>query len=148
MRPLCAFALLAGLVTVAPARAAETATAAVMVQVDVCSRTSLRVSSDLLRFTVLVDAAPATAGVDVSAAGRIPPGADLVLTVEPLPADSSAQIGGSVALGAGPALAAHEPAVAARWRGSGLRAGRLVFTLSGAQPGTHDLPVRFVLSTP
>jgi hypothetical protein len=145
MRFLCGLALVGSCLFAAPAVAAETATASVTVQVDVCSRTSLRVSSDRLRFTVLDDAAVATATVEFEAAARVPPGAALVLTVEAL---SRVEGAGSVALGGRSSLDPFEPAVAARWQGSGSRSGRLVFTLRGADPGAHDIPVQFVLTTP
>jgi hypothetical protein len=148
MRFLCGFALLGACLFARPASASDRATASVMVYVDVCSRTSLRVSSDLLRFKVLDDGGSATATVDFNAAARVPPGANLVLTVEPLPMGSPFESGGSVALGNGRALTPAQPAVAARWQGSGVHAGRIVFTLRDAEPGAHELPVRFVLSTP
>ena len=40
------------------------------------------------------------------------------------------------------------PTVAGRWVGSGLRTGRLVFSLRVAASGRYTLPVRFVLSAP
>lgn len=148
MRFLCGLALTGACLFALPAAASETAIASVMVHVDVCSRTSLRVSSDVLQFTVLDDGASSVATVEFNAAARVPAGADLVLTVEALPLRSTVESGGSVALSTGQVLTPSQPAVAARWQGSGVRAGRLLFTLRGGEPGAHTLPVRFVLTTP
>jgi hypothetical protein len=116
MRFLCGVALVGCCLFAARAAAAETATASVTVQVDVCSRKSLRVSSGRLRFTVLDDAAVAMATVEFEAAARVPPGAGLVLTVEAL---SELEGVGSVALGGLSSLDPFEPAVAARWQAAG-----------------------------
>ena len=40
------------------------------------------------------------------------------------------------------------PSTVGRWRGSGLRRGRLVFTLRDGTAGPSSVPVRFVLSAP
>jgi hypothetical protein len=45
-------------------------------------------------------------------------------------------------------LAGAGAVVAGRWVGSGLRTGRLVFSLRAASGGTYTLPLRFVLSAP
>jgi hypothetical protein len=39
-------------------------------------------------------------------------------------------------------------AVAGRWTGSGLRTGRVLFSMRAAAAGTYTVPVRFVLSAP
>jgi hypothetical protein len=161
MRTLSAVLASAALVstaTVAPLRAAETATSTVAVNVQVASRTSLKVSSDILQFDVPQPGVPATAAIDFSAGARIAAAAHIVLTVEPLrgldgpggAADVEASItfdgdGDGLLRGT---LDAEAPAIAGRWQGSGLHQGRLLFTIRANAAGTYTLPVRFVLSTP
>jgi hypothetical protein len=38
--------------------------------------------------------------------------------------------------------------IAGQWAGSGVRRGRLVFTLHAASAGAFNVPIRFVLSAP
>ena len=126
--------------------AAESATASVTVNVQLMTRTSLRVSAEALRFDVSHPDEPAIASVDFSAAARTQPGAEVVLTVEPLQAvDGSLSVRGD---GIFTLLAAAHPVVAGRWVGSGSRAGRLEFSLCSPATGTYAVPVRFVLSAP
>lgn len=141
----------------APALAATGAdTKSVVVTATFDSRTSLRVSSQLLQFDV-VDG-EAVAAIDFSAGARTRSGGEVVLTVEPARAaegpGGAADVETSVTFaGEGDgtrsgALSSSSPAVAGRWNGSGLRTGRMVFSLRSAAPGSYSLPVRFVLSTP
>lgn len=138
--------------------AADVATASVAVDVQVANRTSLRVSTDLLQFEVTRPDEPATAAVEFSAAARTSHANDVVLTIEPLraidgpggAADVETAVtfsgdGGGTLAGT---LASATSAIAGRWRGSGVWAGRLVFALRASASGTYTLPVRFVLSTP
>ena len=138
--------------------AAETAGASVAVSVQFSSRTTLRVSTDLLRFDVTeAQEAPAVA-VEFAAGARTHSGAEVLLSVEPI-CDSD----GLAAAGAGQSaisfsgqgngtlngsLNGTSSAVAGRWFGSGWREGRLLFALHGARAGSYTLPVRFILSAP
>ena len=152
----CAIALaLAGGARSADAQAIDSAH--VQVRMDVATRTSLKVSSDVLRFDVARDGGAATAVIDFSAGARVTSGADVVLSVEPLRAidgpGGAADVESSLSFsGEGPGVLAgsltRDTTVVGRWQGSGLREGRLVFTLRANASGTYTLPVRFVLSTP
>ena len=158
MRALCAFVTALSALVAVPAAAADNASSTVSVHVTVASRTSLRVSNDLLHFAIDRDRGTATASVDFVAGARLPGGSDLVLSVEPLTAidgpggaaDAETEISfeGEGDAVSGGTLAAVGPTMAARWQGSGRRSGRLVFTLHASAAGVYDLPVRFVLSTP
>src|SRR4051812_29045665 len=66
-----------------PCRAAE-ATSTVSVHVPVASRTSLKVSSQVVQFDVVQAGGVASASIDFSAGARVASGADVVLTVESL----------------------------------------------------------------
>jgi hypothetical protein len=135
--------------------AAETSAASVVVSARFSSRTTLRVSTSMLRFDV-TGANGASASVDFSAGARTRTGAEVLLSVEQAPgiddqigeAESVVSFAGEGSGVLGGALHAASPAIAARWFGSGLRQGRLVFALRGAAPGCYMLPVRFVLSAP
>lgn len=151
--------ILVMLVTGVTAAAGEDiARAAVNVNVQVSSRTSLRVSSELLRFDVAQPGGAATAAIDFAAGARTPAGSDIVLTIEPLrgldgpggAADAGAALsfsGEGQGLLAGQ-LPSAQTTVIGRWHGSGVREGRVVFTLRADAAGTYSMPVRFVLSTP
>lgn len=147
------------LVVPGAARAEEIATAAVRVEAQFFARTSLQVSNDLLQFDVVPsgDRATATASVSFLARARTASGADIVLTVEPLrsvegPGGADAGTALSFA-GDGHGLLSGElstavPALVGRWQGSGVREGRVVFTLRADAMGNYSVPVRFVLSAP
>ena len=142
----------------APAGAADGASGVVVVSAQFGSRMSLKVSTDLLQFDVIAAGQPATAAVSFSAAARTRSGADVVLSVEPVRAiegpggaadvESALVFEGEGEGTVAGVVACSAPTVAARWSGSGLRTGRLVFTLKSRAPGSYTLPVRFVLSTP
>jgi hypothetical protein len=145
-------------VNVWPARAAETVTSTISVNVRVAARTSLKVSSQVVRFNVLEPGAPATASIDFSAGVRVRSGADVVMTIESLRPlagpDGAADVETSIAFdGNGDGLVSgrldpESPSVAGRWRGSGLRLGRLSLPIRTNAAGTYTLPIRIVLSTP
>jgi hypothetical protein len=138
--------------------ASDTDAKSVTVSVQIASRTSLKVSAQLLQFDVTDPDREAVATVDFSAGARTRQGEEIVLTLEPMRAiegpggaadvdtmlrfsgDGDATLSGSVH----PAM----PTVAGRWMGSGLRTGRVSFGLRAPVPGTYSVPVRFVLSTP
>jgi hypothetical protein len=138
--------------------AAEAVSTSLVVSAQFSSRTTLRVSTDLLRFDVGGPGEPATASVDFSAGARTHTGAEVVLSVEQLRSvdgpGGAADIESAISFageGAGTldgALAASTPAIAGRWSGSGLRQGRLVFALRAGASGSYSVPVRFVLSAP
>ena len=161
MRPAPAFFVFAaatGAFAPLPTHAADVASATIGVTVQVASRTSLKVSADVLQFDVLPSEQIATASIDFSAGARVASGADVVLTVEAEhaidgpggAADVECSIsyeGDGQGLQSG-TLRSDVPTTAGQWRGSGLRRGRLLFTLRANSAGTYQVPVRFVLSTP
>ena len=159
MRPLPASLLCAAVVAVCSAPmvyAGETAIAAVAVSVQVASRTSLKVSSDVLHFDASAANIPATAAIEFSAGARVPRGADVVLTVEPqraIVSGGAADVETAITFegegdGTIAGTLAATPSVAGRWQGSGLRKGRVRFTLQTGAAGSYEVPVRFVLTTP
>ena len=137
---------------------ADTTSRALTVSVTFSSRTSLKVSADLLRFDVASSGQPATASVEFSAGTRTQSGAEVVLSVEPLRGVEGPGGAGDVETalsfaGQGEGtlqgvLRTAGPTVAGQWIGSGLREGRLVFALRAGASGTYTVPVRFVLSAP
>ena len=139
------------------ASAEESAAASIAVSATFESRTSLKVSSQLLQFEV-DGSGQGLATVDFSAGARTRTGGDVVLTVEPLRAlegpGGAADVETSVTFsgtGAGTltgTLQAAGASIAGRWNGSGMRTGRLTFALRAAAVGSYTVPVRFVLSTP
>ena len=152
--------LIAAVVVAVPREAApsDSATATLGVSVLVASRTSLRVSTPILRFDVTAQGEPAIAIVDVVASSRTREGGEVVLSIDPMGVGRSTSdgdgdrdtltfVGEGAGLSAG-SLSVHSPAVAARWIGSGTRSGRVSFALRARRAGTYTIPVRFVLSTP
>ena len=146
------------LLAASPVSAAETATASVVVSAKFASRTSLKVSTNLLRFELAGPGQPATATVDFAAGARTQAGAEVLLSIEQLRSvdgpggasdlESSVSFTGEGAGTLDGALVAAGPAVAGRWIGSGMRQGRLVFALRAGASGNYILPVRFILSAP
>ena len=153
--PISAALLLGGAMR---AGAADSATASVTVTASFSSKTSLHVSSDVLRFDVTDPDRVAVAVVEFSAGARTHQGGDVVLTVEPTRAiegpGGAADVETRVSFageGAGMRSGVLSPAqasVAGRWNGSGRRAGQLVFALRAGAPGAYTMPLRFVLSAP
>jgi hypothetical protein len=137
------------------AHAADSTSATVAVSATFNSRTSLKVSSQVLQFDVTDPESPATAAIDFSAGARTRQGGEVVLAVEPVhgihgPADVDAAItfAGEGAGTLSGTLQTASTTVAGRWTGSGLRTGRLVFALRADASGSYTLPVRFVLTAP
>lgn len=157
-RQVCILALLATALSAVAAFAEDVARANVQVNVQVAARTSLKVSSELLQFDVTTPGAPATAAIDFSAGARTAAGSDIVLSVEPLhgidgPGGAADVETAITVAGQGEGLlSGHvhpvKSTVVGRWNGSGLRTGRLVFTLRAQAAGNYAMPVRFVLSAP
>lgn len=119
------------------------------------SRTSLDVSTSTLVFTVPEDGGMATTTIEYAAAARTRRDAEVVLTVERVngiegpggAADAETHL--VLASDVTPAVPVESSsAAAARWTGSGLRHGRLTFTLRAAAAGTYVVPLRLVLSAP
>jgi hypothetical protein len=158
--PLFRFATLAAFLLGPSAAlfAADTATAAVIVNAQFSSRTSLKVSTEILQFDVATPDQPATAAVEFSAGARTPAGAEVVLSVERVrgvegpggaaDVDASLTFSGESDGTLGGAVATGGPTVAGRWIGSGIRNGRLVFELRASASGRYTVPMRFVLSAP
>jgi hypothetical protein len=146
------------LLTAGTAPAADTSRTAVPVTVQVSSRTSLRVSNELLQFALEERAGVATATVDFAAGARVASDSDVVLSIEPLRSivgpggaadtDASVDFAGQGDGTISGTLGSASPSIAGRWHGSGMRQGRVTFTLHAAAAGVYSLPVRFVLSTP
>ena len=156
--PLFAAVCLVGL-TASAARAAESSTDArtVTVTVQVSSRTSLRVSTQMLEFEVAAPGREALAMVDFTAAARTRNGDEVLLTVEPLrtvdgpgggDVETSITFAGDGSGVLPGVINPMAPNVAGRWHGSGLRTGRLVFALRASAAGQYRVPVRFLLTTP
>ena len=139
--------------TAHPLAAPDTATRTVTAQVQIAARSSLIVSSQVLRFSVLHPGQPAVATVDFVAGVRTQAGGEVVLTVETdasdvLAADARLTFSGEAEATLDGAVTMRGPSVAGRWIGSGRRTGRIAFALHGAARGTYQIPVRFVLSAP
>jgi hypothetical protein len=158
MRSRLSFVLLSLAMCARAAAAEDIASANVTVNVNLATRTSLKVSSRLLQFDVAQPGGIATAAIDFTAGARMPAGSDVVLTVEPLralegpggAADVESDLtftGEGQGMLAG-SLAAAQSTVVGRWQGSGHREGRVIFKLRANAAGIYSLPVRVVLSTP
>jgi hypothetical protein len=134
----------------------EVASRNVTVNVSLATRTSLKVSSQVLQFDVTQPGGAATAALDFTAGARMPAGCDVVLTIEPLRAvvcSGGAAVADLSFIGEGPgmltgSMAADRSTIVGRWQGSGLREGRVVFKLRASAAGSYTLPVRVVLITP
>ena len=158
MRALPVLLFASALMGVAGVSAAETANASVTVVATMGSRTSLKVSADLLHFDVASPGQPALAAVDFFAGARTLADAQVVLSVEPLrgvegpggaaDVESSVSFTGEGDGTLGGMLAPIGPTIAGKWTGSGLRRGRLIFALRAGAAGGYTVPVRFVLSAP
>ena len=142
----------------ATALAGESDSKTLSVTATIGSRTSLKVSTQLLQFEVSSPDQQAVAVVDFSAGARTHSGAEVILTVEPLraitgPGGASDVETALTYAGQGDGtlsgvLQPSTPAVAGRWSGSGLRTGRVMFELHASASGRYTLPVRFALSAP
>lgn len=128
--------------------APDTTTQSIQARAHIASRSSLRVSSELLHFVVAEPGRAATATVDFVAGIRTHPGAEVVLTVEVLRGSEPVLTFASDGEGGGHGAMASRPVLVGRWIGSGRRSGRIAFSLLGGAAGTYSVPVRFVLSAP
>ncbi len=135
------------------ASAADTACGSVTVVATFSSRTTLKVSSEVLAFDVTSPETAAMASVDFVAAARTHASGPVVLSIDPIPEASSEGAVSSLTFtgdGAGTTSGSVTTAasMAGQWVGSGVRRGRLVFALRSSIVGTHIVPIRFVLSAP
>ena len=155
--PILVSLLVAQIGAQAPVPGRAGATGTVTLQAVFGRHTSLHVSASELRFEVTNSTSAPTVSVDFSAAARTSTGGDVVLTVEAAGRIEAPAGGPSADLAVGyrgdgenaGTLSGAGPHVAGRWTGSGLREGRVSFTLRGATgSGTYSLPLRFVLSAP
>ena len=132
-------------------KGAESTSSTVAVVAGFGTRTSLKVSGEILPFVVSDPDVPAVAVIEFSAGTRTQAGAEVLLTVERVPGPDCPEGAAVTFRGEGPGTVAGTlgagPARVARWTGSGLRTGRLTFLLR-AGAGTYNLPIRFVLSAP
>lgn len=149
---LVSFACVAFAATPPGVEGAESKSSTVAVVAGFGTRTSLKVSTEILQFAVSDPDQPSVAVIEFSAGVRTQTGADVLFTVQRLPSmecpDGAAVTFAGEGLGTiGATLDSMAPTIAARWTGSGLRTGRLTFVLHAA-PGTYAVPVRFVLSAP
>jgi hypothetical protein len=149
---LVSFACVVFVATPPGVEGAESKSSTVTVVAGFGSRSSLKVSTEILQFAVSDPDEPAVAVIEFSAGTRTRTGADVLLTVERLPSMDCPD--GTTVTFAGDGLGTTAgtldpvaPTIAARWTGSGLRTGRLTFVLHAA-PGTYMIPVRFALSAP
>lgn len=143
--------------------ASDASIAVTRFQATIRTSTSLRMSDQRLVITPRQtdDDGPLTAGsIEFRAAARTSSDGEVLLTVEPLaPIASLAGGAGDSAttiafLGDGDgaqsgSLSDAHPETAARWVGSGVRTGRLTFTVRGpVSPQGATLPLRFLLTAP
>ena len=131
---------------------AQQVTRGVTASATFAPRTSLQVSSNVLRFHVTDASIPAVATVDFMAGARTRHGGEVLLTVQltdsgqlPTAGDQTLTIAaGTEGTIAGP-VAPDAAAIVARWISGGMRNGRVTFRLQAA-PGNYDIPVRFLLN--
>lgn len=111
-------------------------------------RASVQVSNQVLQFDVIDASLPVDASIEFEAGARTGSAGHVLLVFDAdlaVPGGTLAIAGGSD--GTVPGLVTRSPTVVARWVGSGLRAGRIVFRLQAA-PGRYEIPLRFRLETP
>ena len=151
--------LLGGLLAMgqAPMPGRANASGMVTVRADFSRHTSLHVSTSQLVFRVDRPGGIPRAIVDFTAAARTRRDGEVLLTVEPVGTMQMPEGGVAPNLvvayegegGCLGALSGAGPHVVARWAGSGMRPGRVLFALLGAhRPGVYSLSVKFVLTAP
>lgn len=132
----------------------------IVINARVGAATSLRVSESVLRVSASSGRRFSVVGmIDLEAAARTRTDGDVLLTVEALTSPDAlagGATGGHVEIdfaGAADGLESGTlsttPQIAGRWVGSGVRRGRLTFTLrSDGDVAGGVLPLRFVLTAP
>ena len=153
-RFLLTLAVVLGLAAPSVAADSTSASATVVVNAQFSTRTSLKVSSQMLQFAVGAGDQSPSVAVDFSAAARTQAGGEVMLLIEPLGGADDDVEGGAEMTFAGEGQGTGRGSLAvggltpvARWTGSGLRTGRLTFTLRGSA-GRYTVPVRFLLTAP
>ena len=135
----------------------ECAPASVKVTAQLSSRTSLRVSNDLLQFEVVYPTQPVIVSVGFAAGARTFPDGAVLLSFEMVEdireldglhhGDATLTLmnedGGTLA-----EVKAGVPTTIRRWVGSGLRTGQLVFALRAETAGRYMVPIRVTLTAP
>jgi hypothetical protein len=118
------------------------------------ARTSLDVSTQVLRFHVTEGSTAAEVKVSFAAGARTRTDGEVVLVFEVAglggaPQGALSIVGGSEGTIASPvhSEARDTPVVAARWAGGGMRTGSVTFRLE-APPGQYDIPIRFHVRIP
>ena len=120
--------------------------AGVVARAAFAERTSLTVSTQVLRFIVPSGASGATADLEFTAGVRTLPGREILLSVDAVPPGSSGVTFAGEGEGIVPGRLTSRPTVLARWNGGGQRGGRVTFTLDGVAPGVYTMPVRVFLT--
>jgi hypothetical protein len=153
MRTTLSLAVGACLAIVAHVTASESTVArtSILASANVQPRTSLAVSTDVLRFEITDPYQDAEAVVTFSAGARASASSEVLLAVSANPigaggSTSDAELTVSSGANTQP-IVGGERAIAAQWTGGGLRSGQLRFRLRAA-PGTYVIPVRLQLIVP
>jgi hypothetical protein len=132
-------------------RSAHQATQRLTATATFAPRTSLQVSSQVLRFDVTEATVPAMATVEFAAGARTRHSGEVLLVVQVVdrgavpsgPGQALTIVGGTDGMIPG-GVALDAPTLAGRWAGGGLRSGRVTFRLL-APPGVYSIPVSFRL---
>ncbi len=122
-------------------------TKSVTATATVATRTSLRVSTHVLRFHVTDEAIAAEAVVEFAAGARTSKEGEVVLVVR-TPAEMSGlslTVSGGTTDAVSGTVAHADGTVIARWVGGGSKNGHLQFQLRAA-PGIYAIPVTFQLN--
>ena len=140
------------------AEAAESVVRSLAIQAEVSTRTSLKVSTNMLDVDVVNPALPAVGAIEFSAGARTEASGEVLLILEPLVSIFVAnEPGPASALNVANADADHEtaidvstpgPKIARRWVGSGLRRGTLHVSLRAPRAGRYQVPLRMLLVAP
>lgn len=140
--------------------AAESVQRSITVRADVASRTTLRVSAEMVRFHVLNTAVPATASIDFAAGARTQAAGEVIFTIEPLGWTEAPDVDGTAAPQAGAGFGRRDEEITAvdvstpgrkvarRWVGSGLRHGTVRLVFRATKPGYYEVHLRVFLSAP
>jgi hypothetical protein len=143
--------------TAESAPAAESVPASVKVTAQLSSRTSLRVSNDLLQFEVVYPTQPVMVSVGFAAGARTFPDGAVLLSFEMVEhvrgIDGLPHGGATLTLmnedgGTLTEVKPGVPTTARHWVGSGLRTGHLVLALRAETAGRYMVPIRVTLSAP
>jgi hypothetical protein len=126
---------------------AQQVTERVTAQATFAPRTSLQVSSQVLRFEVTDASIPAEATVEYAAGARTRNDGEVMLVVR-IPLEMSGMtltVSGGTTAAVSRVVTRGESTVVARWVGGGRKTGHLQFQLRAA-PGVYAIPVSFELN--